>query len=453
MALVAFAGSILLGRILGPKGYGSFYFLMAIVLFIHNPVDGWGEACRKRLTESEFPSSDAIGATLLGIGIGTVIMFLGALIFSPVIASYTGNPSSWIYLIVLFVGTIFFSTSLHVLQATENFGTSTWIEAIRDIIRVLLQGALVISGFGIAGMIGGITAANLLVVPIVFYLIKVRPTIPSRESLVDIWSFARSSVPSGLVGIAQNRMDILLLGFIVGAESVGNYEIALKMTMPAMFVAGVAQNGLMGRISELQSKGKPIHKDIQNNLAYASIIGIPLFFGALTMSKPVVVTIYSNQFSGSATFLIGLSFFRLVRTQKSILVASINGLDLPEINLQVSTIVFTANITLGLVLLFKIGPIGVVIATIISELLAYGIRGYLVKQSVPSVSLINRMMIDQLVSGIFMMLVVYIVRRILPMSSWQAVVLTVGIGAIVYFTTLFAISNRLRIDFKNIIQN
>lgn len=451
MAVFAFAGSIVLGRILGPDGYGTFYFLMAIVLFAHNPINGWATACRKRLTESEFPSGEAIGATVLGIAVGTAITLMSAFLLSPIITRHTDNPDSWVYLTILFVGIISFTASLQILKATKHFGTSTWVEAARDIVRVLLQGSLVIGGFGVAGMVGGITAANLLIVPMVFYLIGARPTVPSKESLLAIWEFARSSIPSGLVGIAQNRMDVLLLGFLVGTEVVGNYEIALKMTMPAMFVAGVAQSGLMGRISNLRSKGEPIVRDIQNNLNYASIIGIPLFFGALTMAEPLVVTIYSNKFAGAAPFLIGLALFRLLRTQKAILVATINGLDRPEINLRISIVVFSVNIGIGVTLLYIIGPLGIVVATIMSELLAYGIRAYYVDSMMPNLSLITRPVYEQLASGVVMAIVVYTARQALPIRFWPMVIVVVGIGGLIYFAMLIIISKSFSTTIRSII--
>jgi len=38
---VAFLGSFLLARELGPGNYGTFYILMAVVAFLDNPVTGW----------------------------------------------------------------------------------------------------------------------------------------------------------------------------------------------------------------------------------------------------------------------------------------------------------------------------------------------------------------------------------------------------------------------------
>lgn len=443
-ALVAFIGSILLARVLGPENYGTFYTLMAVVLFLDNPVTGWASACRKRLTEEGFPSEEAVGSTFIAIIVMFGIIAVGAWGAAPLITSFTGDTNSWLLLTILFFAVVTYKTTNEILKSTDKFGSSTWLEASRDIVRVLAQVALVLLGLGVAGMVGGMVLANLVVAPIVLYLIGIRPKLPSRETIEKLWSYARYSVPSGVVTTAQQRMDLLLLAFLAGPAVAGNYEVAFKLTMPAMFIAGVAQNGLMGRISNLQSRNRSVDADIQNNLAYASLIGIPLFFGALIMAGPIIVTLYSSQYAAAAPFLAGLAFFRLLRTQKVILTATLNGLDRPDLNLRVAAVVFPINLLLGVGLLFVIGPIGVVIATVVSEGIGYGARAYLSRSLVPSVRLFPRPLLKQIAAGIVMAGVVYTARTALPLGTWPVVALVTGLGGVTYVLVLVGISHELR---------
>lgn len=443
-ALVAFIGSILLARVLGPDDYGTFYLLMAVVAFLDNPLTGWAKACRKRLTEDEFPSGEAIGSTLIGIALTSITVFGLGWLISPQIAEFTGYEDGWLLLATLFLGMVTYHTANEVLKSTKRFGSSTWLEASRDVIRVLAQAALVLLGFGVAGMVGGMVLANLVIAPIVIYLIGIRPSMPSLAAVREIWSYARFSIPGGVVSTAQSRMDLILLGFLVGSGIAGNYEVAFKLTMPAMFVAGVAQNGLMGRISNLRSRDEEFTTDIQNNLAHASVLGVPLFFGALVLAKPVVVTIYSSQYVAAAPFLVGLAFFRLIQTQKAILVSTIDGLDRPDLNLRISTLVFSLNLFLGVALLFAVGPIGVVIATVVSEGIAYLARAYWIRSLVPSCRLFPRPLIEQIASGIVMTVAVAAGRLAFPLASWPYVVLVVGLGGVTYFVALTTISHPFR---------
>lgn len=443
-ALVAFLGSIVLARVLGPDGYGTFYLLMAVVAFLDNPITGWAKACRKRLTEEDFPSGETIGSMFISIVLTSAVVFGLSWLLSPFVAEFTGYEYGWLLLAALFVGMVAYRTSIEVLKSTERFGMSTWLEASRDTSRVVAQVALVTAGLGVAGMVGGMVLANLLVAPVVFYLLGTRPHLPTLATVRRIWDYARFSIPGGIVGTAQSRMDIILLGFLVGPGITGNYEVAFKLTMPAMFVAGVAQNGLMGRISNLRSRDMDVSTDVQNNLAHASILGIPIFFGALTMAGPIIVTIYSNQYAAAGPFLAGLALFRLLRTQKSILLSTINGFDRPDLNLRISTGVFVFNLALGLGLLYLIGPIGVVIATVLSEFLGYGVRGYVVKSLVPSVRLLPRPLVEQIASGVIMAGVILAARAALPLAEWTVVVFVVGLGGVTYFAALTGISHPFR---------
>jgi len=442
--LVAFLGAILFARVLGPDGYGAFYILMAMVSILDNPVTGWANACRKRLTEAGFPSEEAVGSTLLGVAVSAVIVTTGAWLLSPLIADFTGESRGWLLLSVLFVGMVTYVATLEILKASANFGSSQWMIAGRDVIRVLAQAALVLAGVGVAGMVGGMVLANLLVAPVVIYFLGIRLTVPSGETIRAIWTFAKSSIPNGFVGTAQNRMDTLLLGFLATPGIVGNYEVALRLTTPAMFVAGVASSGLMGRISNRRSKQQDVDRDIQNNLSYVSVVAIPLFVGALIVGTPVVVTMFSGQYADAGAFIAGLALFHLFRSQKSVLVSTLDGFDRPDLNLRISTVVFLLNVVLGVGLFFAVGPIGVVAATVISEAVAYVGAAYAVRSIIPSLSLLPRPLIEQGISGLVMGVVVYGAREALPLRWWGYVVFVVGLGGAVYFATLVAISEPFR---------
>lgn len=442
--IVAFLGSVFLARILGPQGYGSFYLFLAVAAVLDNPVTGWARACRKRFTEADFPRDEAIGSLLISIVLVSAAIFLIALVGSPLITSYTGYQEGWFLLSLLFVAKVSFSSFLVMLNGTEKFGSSSWVVAGRDVLRVLLQVGLVIIGLGVAGMIWGMSLAALLFTPILLYLIGISPSVPSKQSLREVWTFAKSSIPLGVVGTAKGRMDVILLGVLAGTASVGNYEIALKMTMPAMFLASVASSGLVGRVSDLQSRDRPIEGDVRQNLGYASVIAIPLFFGALTTGTPVVVTVYGSEFAVAGSYIAGLALYRLISSQRRILGATINGLGRPELNLRVSTFVFALNIALGVGLFYIVGPIGVVVATVVSASVGYGLRAYLVWLQLPALTLIPRPLVHQLAGGLLMGVVVYTARELGSIRGWMSVVMIVAFGAAVYFVSLTLLSSPFR---------
>lgn len=447
--IVAFIGSIFLARILGPQGYGSFYLFLSVVAILDNPVTGWARACRKRFTEAEFPRDEAIGSLLIGIVAASALVFIIGDIGSPIIEKQMGSPNSWLLLGVLFFAKASFTSFKQILNGTEKFGSTSWITAARDVSRVLFQAILVILGLGVAGMVWGISLASILCLPVIFYMIDISPAAPSKQSIRSIWRFARSSIPLALVGTAKGRMDIILLGVLAGTASVGNYQIAYQMTIPSMFLASVASSGLVGRISERESRQKSITEDIRNNLGYASILAVPIFFGSLTIGTPVVVTLYGQEFTEAGLYIAGLALYRMISSQRRILGSVINGLDRPGWNLRVSSLAFAVNIGLGIWMFYMIGPIGVVIATVISSVLGYVLRAHLVRSILPKLSLVPKSLQHQIASGALMGIVVYSIQKIWRVEGIYSIVVVV-LGATVYFLTLIIISAPLRQTIRGI---
>jgi O-antigen/teichoic acid export membrane protein len=454
MALVAFGGSIVLARVLGPNKFGVFYAILAIASIIDRPITGWSNACRKRLREVDFSRNAAVGATLLGVIFWSAITLAGAWIGAPWIASYSGRSEAWVLLSILVAGVGTFNATRDLLQATTRFGAGTWLMAGRDIARVALQILFVVGfGLGVVGMVTGMALGHLLLVPLALVLIGSRPRLPDRDHLHHIWSFARASVPRGLLSTGQDRIDIILLSFLAGSGVVGNYEVALKLTIPAMLVAGVASTGLIGQISDRRSRGKSVTANIQHNIGYASLFAMPLFAGSLVLARPVVVTVYSNEYAAAGGFLAGLALFRLIRSQKKILGAVVDGFDRPAFSLRVYAVVFLVNFLGGLVLFHWVGPIGVVYATVGSEFIAYLWLAAFVGSVEPEVSLVPRPLIEQFGCSVLMAVTVWSLRTVFGLPTWWAVFGYVGLGAVLYVVLLGTISVHARSTIRTVLSD
>lgn len=451
--IVAFLGSIFLARVLGPDGYGSYYFIAALAGLLDNPITGWARACKKRFTEVDFPKEQAVGSLLIVITLGFIAMLVGSWLTAPILQRFSSLPSVWLLLAVLFLGTSAFRSLQEILNGTDRFGSTQWVTAGRDILRVLLQAGLVIAGLGVVGMVWGMAVASLLLCPVILVLVRVRPGIPTWESTKNIWQYGKSSIPAGFLGTAKSRADIILLGALATNSAIGYYEIALRITMPAVFLASVASSGLVGRISELESRDEAFRDDVENNLSYASFLAIPILFGSLSIGGPLIATIYGSQFAPAGEFIAGLAVYQVFSSQKRILGSVIDGLDRPDLNLYVSTAMTVLNITLGVGLLLAVGPIGIVIATVISEGLAYTARLLVVRSLAPSCRLVPKPLIHQLVGGTFMGVIVFALWESLSPTGWIAVLTFVLGGAVLYVGTIFFISKHFRATVSGILDD
>jgi len=454
MAAIGFAGSVVFARVLGPSGYGAFYVIQTLVTVLDNPVTGWGDACKKRISETGFSTSEALGSGILG-----------AVVFPTFILPlvYLGNRVTGLYELsdlfipfcTLFVGICGFAVTNRILSARSNFSAAEWADTVRSLLTTPLQLFLVFIGLETAGMVYGLAIATILTIPYVMYQIGIKPEFPSLKTVSSIFSFAKYSIPNGFIGTAQSRMDILLLGALLSSAAVGDYQVSMQLTMIGAFLGSVAAGGLMARVSDnwSQNDSHAIIEDLTNSLGYASVLAIPIFFGASAMPGDLIVTIFGAQYSGVGTVLVGLAFFRVLATQTSQLRSTISGLDQPQINTQIGTVVLVLNLGLGYLLLLEYGIVGVVAATIVSEIVKYTALAYAVKQYLPEVPLLNGPLRSQILSGMIMFIVVKSAHSTIGVSWWGDLTLLIGLGGIVYFTVLAAISESFRVTVKGVLSD
>mgnify|MGYP006281355151 FL=1 len=313
-AIVGLIGSIALARVLGPASYGLFYVTLSIAQFLENPVSGWAKAGKKRMTETDFNSAEALGSVFFIVGLTALFIAPAAGIILSFLAS---NPVTPIAAPVLFVPMAAFWSLSIVLSGQENFSLSVWAGTVSNLLQIILMILFVLFGFGIWGMVYGTALGALATVPLVYRWIGIRPTIPTLSTLSSIWQFAKWSIPNGFVGTALEKMDIILLGWLVSASVAGKYQVALQVSMPAVFISGVIGSGLVGRISNLVSRNEEWHSDLQNSLSYGSILAVPIFSGSLVVGEELVTTVFGSGYAGGGVFLIGLAAYRLIKTQTS----------------------------------------------------------------------------------------------------------------------------------------
>lgn len=453
MAVIGFAGTIIFARILGPVAFGGFYLVWSVVQIGKLPVDGVSQAAQKRFSESGTDRGKIVGAmVILSIG-GSFAAILVASLFESNLDSFSGLEEAVLLFSVLYLSVSLFTPFQAMVIATGRVSLTIWLDLLRSVLTLPFQLAFVLLSYGAAGMAYGLSVATVLVVPLTHYFLRSKPKIPSRETFRRLWSFARHSIVSVSLGRAYSRFDIVLLGILLSPAAAGQYEVAMKLTIPAVFIPEIAGEGLMARVSNLKSKGESVALDVSNTLMFTSVLAIPIFFGAAVLSRQLVVTIYGPEFAAAATLLVGLALFRLLRTQTAPLMDTINGLDRPDINVRIAALTLFVNIVLGIVLTIEFGAIGVVLATVLAESMKYVSAAYVVRGMVSDVEILPRTLLEQFGAGVVMAIGVAGAHQVIPVQSWIHLISLVTLGAAAYGITLLTISRTLRFTVISILQD
>ncbi|WP_226480123.1 oligosaccharide flippase family protein [Natrinema amylolyticum] len=453
MAAIGFLGTIVFARVLGPTGFGGYYLLFSLVKIADRAVNGWGTAVKKRYSEADAPSGELIGSQGLFTLVWMALAIAAAIVTSSWLVSYTGLPEAPVlFVLLLFAVTLFEPLDL-IVQARGRVGASMWTDTLRSVLTFPIQLGLIVLGFGAAGMAYGLAAATFLTVPILWYFIRTPPAAPTRETVANLWSYARYSIPNSFLGQAYDRFDIILLGYLLAPAAAGHYEVALKLTVPATFVTMAASSGLMARVSHRHSEGETLGTDISNTLSFTSIIAIPMFFGAVAMPERLVVTLFGAEYAAAAALLVGLAAYQIAKTQAGVLTSVLYGIDRPDINTRISAVTLAINVVLGIALTLAYGAIGVVVATAIAETLRYALSAIVIKRELSTVVLFPRTLGEQLAAGLVMFAVIVPVERAATVDHWYQLLAIVALGAAVYGVTLAAISRKLRVTIRGVVRS
>lgn len=453
MAAAGFAGSVFFARVLGPVSFGGFYLLFSVVKLADRPVAGLSKAGKKRFSEAGADRSEILGTQLLLSLAWALVTVAVAFLTAGWLRSYTGLASAPLLFAVLLVAVGLFEPLDKLVKARGKVGAATWVDAVRSYLTLPLQVGFVLAGFGAAGMAYGLGAATFAVVPVMWYLLGTTPTVPGRETVASVWRFARFSIPQTFLGKAYADFDRVILGLLLTPGAVGLYVVAAQLTLPAMFVAAVAAEGLMARVSNLDSRGEAVAEDVTNTLAFASLLSVPIFFGALAIARPIVVTVYGGEYAEAAALLIGLGLYQVLRTQRAPLSRTLGGLDRPHLNLKIAAVTLAVNVVVGVWLVLAVGVVGVVVATVLAESLQYLATAALVRRAVPDVALLPRPLLEQLVAGGVMFVVVDLVHGVVPVRSWLHLGVLLGVGAGVYFGVLLAASGQFRLTVRSVLED
>jgi O-antigen/teichoic acid export membrane protein len=448
--LLGFAGTVIFARILGPTSFGGFYTLFSVVFLAQQPLVGVANAIEKRFSEVDSDRGAILGSVFIILVIVYTLVGVGLWFTADQLAVQTNVTNAALVFFALFVAKTLFTVFQQMLSASGYPAFQIWNDTLRSMLTFPLQLLFVLGGFAAAGMGYGLAAASFLTVPVGIYFIRTPVKKPSKEVLGSIWEYVKYSVPGAIVSTAYSRLDILLLGFILSTGAAGQYEIAYKLTTPAILVSSAVAPALFPKISNLYSRGEAISEDISNALAFTSILAIPIFFGALAIPRNLVVTVYGGEYRTAGTLLIGLALYQVLQTQVRMYGRMIGGMDKPKLNLQVSTLTLIINIIVGIGFIFEYGALGVVIGTVIAEFVRYLAYIVIVRKLMPNVTVLPRALLEQVGSGGLMFIIVEMIHTRYVIDGWLELLVVVGVGAAVYGVVLLGVSRRVRVTIKSV---
>jgi O-antigen/teichoic acid export membrane protein len=439
--------------ILGADGLGLYRVAVAVGFYwLVIPSSGVATAIKKRMSEGTDPSRYyGAGIVLNGViagGMGGLVLIVGFLlssinlpdvVFVRILVDYNGEVAT------LLVGATALETSLAGLEGQKRVARSGAMRALERVGRSLVQIILIAGGFAVTAITLGHAATLVIVASLGLWVASVRPAIPRYEHIQSLASFAQYSWMGALRGRVYGWMDTLVLSLFLGSAAlIGTYEVAWGVGSLLATVSASISSTLFPEVSDLSSDGdfRRVRHYLDEALAYAGLIVIPGFLGAIVIG-PRVLRFFRPELVRGSTVLVILVFAYLVDVYATQLLNVINGIDRPDIAFRINAAFITLNVVLNVVLVLQFGWQGAAVATAASAG-ARMVAGYVaLERTISGVSIPVRPLLAQVFASFAMIVVVLPIHETLPRSrGWTLAVVTLGAG--IYFLALLALSGRVR---------
>lgn len=317
---------------------------------------------------------------------------------------------------------------------------------------VLLLGLIAISNhWSISGVILSIMTGNLFNLFYSFLLVKRKLKIRfkfylKKSIIIGLMSVA---IPFTLIGVfnrVYSYIDSVLLSMLSTDTNVAWYGAAYKIAFSLAFIPAAFGAALFPAFSAnfIYAKNK-LAKNFEKAMYYLLVLVVPIAIGVVVLSKEIILFIYHPEYLAS-NFILKLMIVSLVFVFMSYPAGSLlMACNRQKTQTLICATVLVVNIILNIILIPYWEHLGATIATLICNFLTFILPLYFVREIINYDSwFIWRGFYKDLIAAGLMAVIIVMIKNYVP------VLVTVGIGAIIYGILIYGLRVITRQDLEYI---
>ena len=317
----------------------------------------------------------------------SIICFLLAGFF----ASILNRPEIYPYISIMSI-TILSGSLLTAAQASfigyERMKLNSFTLICQAIVKTAVGPLLVVLGYGILGAVLGYTAsfiaAGALGVAALYFMLY-RPLSKKRKGRRSISKTLKPmlryglplSISTILLGLLTQFYSLMMGHYIpdtnIGNSMIGNYSAALNFAVLLTFLTVPISTVLFPAFAKLDTHNEQelIKTVFASSVKYTAILLMPATMIVMSLSTPIVNTLFGETYSYAPLFLALYVISNLYAAAGSLILNSfLTGLGETRMVAKQAVLTLIIGLSLGFVLIPNFGVFGAVIGTIVGSLLA-----------------------------------------------------------------------------------
>jgi PST family polysaccharide transporter len=205
------------------------------------------------------------------------------------------------WLSLSFIFSALSSTQQAILQRNLEFKKL----ALRSIIAKISGGGVgiifALSGAGVWSLVAQTLVYSFVEVVMLWSVSEWRPGVSFSISCMNrLIKFGANMMGVRLIDFFDFRFDDFLVGYFLGATTLGYYTIAFRLLrLLSDFVAGIPSSVIFPTLSRLQHDYNEFKKTFCVIVKYANLLIWPIFLGALTLADDIILSFFGAQWAPS----------------------------------------------------------------------------------------------------------------------------------------------------------
>jgi O-antigen/teichoic acid export membrane protein len=245
-----------------------------------------------------------------------------------------------------------------------------------------------------------------------------------------------------------DNIDIIIIETIVGAAATGVYGIGFRFSLVLKIFAGAVSKTSGIELSRHSAAGdrERVREILTDATVFATVLSIPAFVGMLIIGDRLIETIYTDSFSDAAAIAILAVGIQIPDGFRSVFSSVLQGLDRPDITYRSGLIVILSNISLNLLLVPTMGPLGAIIASLVSVTasMAYIFIKLFALLNIPISYFPYKPVLHEVFAAVMMGVILIVIDKFINLNVVPSLIILISTGAVTYFIILFIISAPVR---------
>ena len=294
-----------MARLLLPSDYGLVGMLTIFLAISQSFIDsGFSNALirKQNRTEADF-------STVFYFNIAVGLFFYLLLFFtSPYIAAFYNAPVL-VSLTKVVALNIFINSLTIVQRAKFTINVDFKTQAKASFLAIIISGTIGIGmaykGYGVWALaVQSVVNGIINMIALWIYSHWVPKKIFSVSSFNELFSYGSKLLAAGLIDTVYKNMYLVIIGKKFSSIDLGYYTKAGNFaSFPSSNITGILQRVTFPVLSSIQDDDKKLKETYRKLLRLSAFVVFPLMIGLLAVSKPLIISLLTDKWSGAVLLL------------------------------------------------------------------------------------------------------------------------------------------------------